>query len=137
MSLYQLVYLSQSTRKLDKEELFALWKQAKANNGTIDVTGSLFYNGGWFMQVLEGPAPTLASLYDKIAKDPRHRDLRLLYNEPAAYRTFVRWTMNMTNLEDRQADRYEELVEVIEAAKAGRKIHALSAAVTLLNIFKS
>jgi hypothetical protein len=137
MSLHQLVYLSQATRKLSKEELSALWKQAKANNAAIDVTGSLFYNGGWFMQVLEGPAPTLDVLYDKIANDARHRDIRLLYNEPAAFRTFVRWTMNMTNLEDRQADKYEELVEIIEAAKAGRKINAISPAVTLLKLFKS
>ncbi len=136
MSLHQLVYLSQSTRKLSKEELLALWKQAKDNNATIDVTGSLFYNGGWFMQVLEGSDTTLTALYDKITKDPRHHDTRLLYKEPAAYRTFVRWSMNMTNLEDRQADKYEELVEVIEAAKAGRKINAISPAVTLLNIFK-
>jgi Sensors of blue-light using FAD len=137
MSLHQLVYLSQSSRKMSKEDLLAIWQQAKANNARIDVTGSLFYNGGWFMQVLEGPAPTLATLYDRIAGDSRHRDLRVLYNEPASYRTFVRWSMNMTNLEDRQADKYEELVEIIEAAKEGRKISALSPAVTLLNIFKS
>ncbi len=137
MSLHQLVYLSQSTHKMSKEDLLALLKQAKANNAAIDVTGSLFYNGGWFMQVLEGSEATLTALYDKITNDPRHHDTRLLYKEPAAYRTFVRWSMNMTNLEDRQADKYEELVEVIEAAKAGRKINAISPAVTLLNIFKS
>jgi hypothetical protein len=137
MPLQQLVYLSQSSRKMSKEELAGLWKQAKASNATIDVTGSLFYNGGWFMQVLEGPASTLAVLYDKIANDRRHQDVRLLYNEPAAFRTFVRWTMNMTNLEDRQADKYDELVEIIEAAKAGRKINAISPAVTLLKLFKS
>lgn len=135
MSLHQLVYLSQSTGKMPKEALAALWQQAKTNNGKMDVTGSLFYNGGWFMQVLEGPAPTLAALYDKIGKDPRHHDLRLLYNQPAEFRTFVRWTMNMINLEERQADKYEELVEIIEAAREGRKIHALAPAVMLLKIF--
>lgn len=137
MSLHQLVYLSQSNGKMPKEELAAIWKQAKANNATKDVTGSLFYNGGWFMQVLEGPASTLDALYARIAKDPRHHDIRLLYNQPAAARTFVRWTMNMTNLEERQADKYEELVEIIEAAKVGRKIHALAPAVMLLKIFSS
>ncbi|HEX8606945.1 MAG TPA: BLUF domain-containing protein [Pseudoduganella sp.] len=137
MSLQQLVYLSQATRKMSKEELSDIWKQAKANNAKIDVTGSLFYNGGWFIQVLEGPAATLAALYDKIGKDQRHHGVRLLYSEPAAYRTFVRWTMNMTNLEDRQADKYEELVEIIEAARAGRKINAISPAVTLLKLFNS
>jgi hypothetical protein len=45
--------------------------------------------------------------------------------------------MNMTNLEDRQSDKYDALVDVIEAAKTDRKIGAASPAVTLLNIFKS
>jgi hypothetical protein len=137
MSLHQLVYISQSTRKMSSEDLGAIHKTAKTNNEPIDVTGSLFYNGGWFLQVLEGPAPTLDALYKKIAKDPRHKNSRLLYNEPAKFRTFTRWSMNMTNLEDRQADKYDELVEVIDAAKTDRKIGAASPAVTLLNIFKS
>lgn len=137
MSLNQLVYISQSTRKMSSEELLAIQKTAKSNNETIDVTGSLFYNGGWFLQVLEGPAPTLTQLFNKIEKDPRHKHSRVLYNEPAKFRTFTRWSMNMTNLEDRQSDKYDELVDVIEAAKTDRKIGAASPAVTLLNIFKS
>ncbi|WEF31413.1 BLUF domain-containing protein [Pseudoduganella chitinolytica] len=135
MSLNQLVYISQATRKMSKEELLDLLAQAKANNARIDVTGSLFYNGGWFMQVLEGPEATLAKLVARIENDPRHQDFRLLYNEPAKFRTFVRWSMNMTNLEDRQTDKYDELVDVIEAAKTDRKIGTLSPAVTLLRLF--
>jgi len=137
MSLNQLVYISQSTRKMSAADLSAIHQTAKENNATIDVTGSLFYNGGWFLQVLEGPAPTLAELFKKIEQDPRHKNSRLLYNEPARFRTFTRWNMNMTNLDDRQADKYAELVDVIEAAKTDRKIGAASPAVTLLNIFKN
>ncbi len=137
MTINQLVYVSQAVRKMSAEDLLGIQKTAKTNNAPIDVTGSLFYNGGWFLQVLEGPAQTLQALYQKIEKDPRHKNSRVLYNEPAKFRTFTRWSMNMTNLEDRQADKYEELVEVIEAAKTDRKIGAASPAVTLLNIFKS
>jgi hypothetical protein len=89
------------------------------------------------LQVLEGPPATLDKLFHKIEKDPRHKNSRILYNEPAKFRTFSRWSMNMTNLEDRQADKYNELVEVIDAAKTDRKIGAASPAVTLLKIFKS
>jgi hypothetical protein len=60
----------------------------------------------------------------------------MLYNEPAKFRLFSRWSMNMTNLEERQADKYDELVAVIEAAKAERKIGAANPAVTLLKIFQ-
>ncbi|MET3139989.1 hypothetical protein AAKU61_004373 [Undibacterium sp. GrIS 1.2] len=137
MSLTQLIYISQATRKMSSEDLIGIQKIAKINNEIIDVTGSLFYNGGWFLQVLEGLKDTLKMLYDKIEKDPRHKNSRIIHNEPAKFRTFTRWSMNMTNLDDRQADKYDELVEVIEAAKTDRKIGVASPAVALLKIFKS
>jgi len=137
MSINQLVYVSQAVRKMSADELRAIHQTAKTSNQPIDVTGSLFYNGGWFLQVLEGPAETLSKLYDRIALDPRHKNCRVLYNEPARFRTFPRWSMNMTNLDERQADKYDELVEVIGAAQANRKIGSTSPAVALLRIFQS
>jgi hypothetical protein len=122
---------------MSSEDLNAIQRTAKSSNELIDVTGSLFYNGGWFLQVLEGPLATITKLYQKIEKDPRHKNSRLLYNEPAKFRTFTRWSMNMTNLDDRQADKYDELIEIIDAAKSDRKIGAASPAVTLLTIFKN
>lgn len=136
MSINQMIYISQATRKMSASDLHEILKVAQDNNQLIDVTGSLFYNGGWFLQVLEGPTDTLKKLYHKIEKDPRHKNSRIIYDEPARFRTFTRWTMNMTNLDDRQADKYDELVEVIEAAKTDRKIGSASPAVTLLKIFK-
>ncbi|NHZ62591.1 BLUF domain-containing protein [Massilia genomosp. 1] len=136
MSINQLVYISQAVRKMSPEDLAAIQETAKKNNGPLDVTGSLFYNGGWFLQVLEGPASTLDKLYKKIELDPRHKNSRILYNEPANFRTFPRWSMNMTNLNDRQADKYDELVEVLEAAQTNRRIGSTSPAVALLKIFK-
>ena len=137
MSINQLVYISQAVRKMSAQDLRAIQNTSKTSNQPIDVTGSLFYNGGWFLQVLEGPAATLDKLYRKIEGDPRHKNSRVLYNEPASFRTFPRWNMNMINLDDRQADKYEELVEVIEAAQSNRRIGAASPAVTLLKIFQS
>jgi hypothetical protein len=137
MSINQLIYVSQATRKMSPEDLSAIQEKAKTNNAPLDVTGSLFYNGGWFLQVLEGPVSTLDKLYKKIELDPRHKNSRVLYNEPANFRTFPRWSMNMTNLNDRQADKYDELVEVLEAAQTNRKIGSVSPAVALLKIFKS
>ncbi|MFL9881386.1 BLUF domain-containing protein [Herbaspirillum rhizosphaerae] len=137
MSINQLIYISQAVRKMSLEDLNTIQKQSKSNNQPIEVTGSLFYNGGWFLQVLEGPEVILNNLYNKIEKDPRHKDSRILYNEPAKFRTFPRWSMNMVNLDDRQSDKYVELVEVIEAAKTDRKIGSVSPAATLLKIFKS
>lgn len=136
MSINQLVYISQATRKMSPEDLSAIQETAKKNNAPLDVTGSLFYNGGWFLQVLEGSLSTLDKLYKTIELDSRHKNSRVLYNEPANFRTFPRWKMNMTNLNDRQADKYDELVEVIEAAQTNRNIGSASPAVALLEIFR-
>ena len=136
MSINQLVYLSEAVSKMSRADLESIQNIAKTNNQPLDVTGSLFYNGGWFLQILEGPAETLDSLYHKIEKDPRHKNTRVIYNEPAKFRTFGRWSMNMINLEDRQADKYNEMVEVIDAAKGNRKIGAASPAATLLKLFQ-
>jgi len=65
MSINQMVYISQSTRKMSTSDLHEILKTAQDNNKSIDVTGSLFYNGGWFLQVLEGPTETLKKLYKK------------------------------------------------------------------------
>jgi hypothetical protein len=137
MSINQLVYVSQATRKMSPADLAAIQDTAKNNNAPLDVTGSLFYNGGWFLQVLEGPVSTLDELYQKIELDPRHKNSRVLYNEPAKFRTFPRWSMNMINLNDRQADKYDELVEVLEAAQANRRIGSVAPAVALLKMFAS
>ena len=137
MTINQLIYLSQATRKMSPDDLAAIQNTAKNNTGPLDVTGSLFYNGGWFLQVLEGPAAALDKLYKKIELDPRHKHSRILYNEPASFRTFARWNMNMTNLDNRQADKYDQLVEVLQAAQENRKIGSASPAVTLLKLFKT
>lgn len=136
MSINQLVYLSEAVNKMSRADLESIQNVAKTNNQPLDVTGSLFYNGGWFLQILEGPADTLDSLYHKIEKDPRHKNTRVIYNEPAKFRTFGRWSMYMINLDDKQADKYNELVEVIDAAKGNRKIGAASPAATLLKFFQ-
>lgn len=136
MSLNQLIYISQATRKLTSDELSEIHQTAVKNNQKIDVTGSLFYNGGWFLQVLEGPPSVLDTLYKKIEKDARHKNSRTLYNEPTSFRLFPRWNMNMTNLDNRQADKYDQLVAVIEAAKSDRKVGGSSPATALLKIFK-
>lgn len=82
MSINQLVYISQSVRKMSPTDLSAIQETAKKNNAPLDVTGSLFYNGGWFLQVLEGPPSTLDDLYHKIELDPRHKNSRVLYTSP-------------------------------------------------------
>lgn len=135
MSLHQLIYLSKASRKLSSVDFLNLLKIARENNINLRVTGSLFYNGGWFLQVLEGDLPIIQELYRKIENDDRHMHAKVLYLEPAKNRTFSRWTMNMINLEQEHDTKYHVLRDLLDAAVKGNMIDGLTAPVKLLKVF--
>lgn len=62
-------------------------------NRRLDITGALAYSGRYFAQVLEGDATYLADLLQKISADLRHRDLRVLFEQPITRRDYARWSM--------------------------------------------
>lgn len=62
-------------------------------NAALDITGFLICARSWFAQVIEGPAGNIDRLYAAIARDPRHRDVRLVEQEPVARRMFPDWHM--------------------------------------------
>ena len=62
-------------------------------NRARGVTGMLVTHEAWFIQTLEGARDTVVGLYEKIATDPRHEDVRLVSLEPVAERAFGAWGM--------------------------------------------
>lgn len=99
MDLYQLVYVSKSARKMHHYEVAEIVQQSSLANGKKGITGLLLYGGGNFLQVLEGKRYTIETLYKKVARDPRHKDVRQLLLTPATGRLFSRWQMGLLDLE--------------------------------------
>jgi Sensors of blue-light using FAD len=62
-----------------------------ANNRRDDVTGALIHDGTWFAQVLEGAEGTVSATFERILRDPRHADVRLVKLQPVAERRFAGW----------------------------------------------
>jgi len=91
--LVSVVYCSTATRPFTDEELAGLLEQSRASNDTRDITGMLLYRGGEFIQILEGDKYDVDGLMSRIAQDPRHRDVRVLLEEPLRERRFSEWTM--------------------------------------------
>ena len=95
--MIQLVY--QSVTELDDGsstffvEVARILETSLTNNVSCSITGVLGYAGGRFLQILEGPAASVAALYDRIAADPRHRDVRILSRGTVEGRTFGAWSM--------------------------------------------
>lgn len=91
--LMQLVYASAATVEFDDERLDSLLSRARRNNRFLNVTGVLLFKDQTFLQVLEGDAQVLKTLYEKIEQDDRHTDVVQLIQEPIAERNFGTWSM--------------------------------------------
>ena len=95
--LVRLMYASRAV-DADAETIAAIVKQSKAHNGAAGITGLLCFSDGIFLQVLEGGRSAVSAIYNRIASDPRHRDVVLLHYAEIAERRFSGWAMGQVNL---------------------------------------
>ncbi|GAA3697345.1 hypothetical protein GCM10022268_04810 [Sphingomonas cynarae] len=90
--LRQIFYHSRSTGRAD---LGAIMASSKRNNGIDGITGVLFHDGRSYLQVLEGPASSIATTYDRICADPRHTDITVISDQVIEDRDFAYWSMEL------------------------------------------
>ena len=84
METYRLIYASTAAQLFGPAEFDRLLMQARIYNFSEGIGGLLLRAGLHFLEVLEGPQPTVAALYARIAADPRHLAVHTL--EAAAVR---------------------------------------------------
>lgn len=87
------LYLSSATRQFAAPELRDLLGTSRVNNWKAGVTGMLLHHDGNFLQLLEGDAGSIESIWSKIARDPRHRGIIVMLDEPREQRLFPEWSM--------------------------------------------
>lgn len=114
MALYEIIYTSLATRDLTPEELAQLLDKARTFNASQGITGMMIYHRREFMQLLEGEQEAVQSLYDRIADDSRHQQLRKIWDGPIRERGFSDWGMafvapDALDLRDRPG--YQDLLE--------------------------
>jgi Sensors of blue-light using FAD len=93
MALHEIIYTSLASRDLPPEELAQLLDKARVNNAAQGITGMMIYHRREFMQLLEGEQAAVQALYDRIAGDPRHQQLRKIWDGPIRERGFTDWGM--------------------------------------------
>ncbi len=126
--LVRLLYASRAAAAIDHDALHAIMKASKAHNPKVGVTGVLCCSDGIFMQALEGGRDAVNALYNRIAADPRHRDVVLLNYEEIAERRFAGWSMgqvNMSRLNPGLLLKYSECARLDPYAVSGRVSMAL------------
>jgi len=94
LTSFRLIYRSHSLIPADdrRASLASIFTTARSNNKRLGVTGALLLTDHYFVQALEGDEPVVRELYERIARDPAHDDLRLIDTQAGA-RVFARWAM--------------------------------------------
>ncbi|MCB1140987.1 MAG: EAL domain-containing protein [Leptospiraceae bacterium] len=96
--VYFSIYVSERTEVCTDSELEKILIQARNENSKKGITGFLIYNDGIFMQILEGEEDEINQLLNKIRKDPRHSNMRIIINKYSDTRLFPNWAMGYWNL---------------------------------------
>jgi hypothetical protein len=97
--MIHIAYMSRAVRPLSDQELQQLLDQCRRDNARHQVTGILFYSHGNIAQLIEGEPEVLEPLFEKIARDGRHSNVRRLVNRPITARSFEQWSMAFHPLE--------------------------------------
>ena len=92
MSLVRLLYCS-VPNGIGDNDIAAILDVSRANNELDHITGVLVFNGGHFLQCLEGGRRAVSKRFIAIANDKRHRNIEILDFSPIAERRFPAWTM--------------------------------------------
>ena len=96
--LVRLLYASRATAAATPETIESILQQSRANNPALGLTGVLCHCADVYMQVLEGGRVAVNAMYNRIARDSRHRDVVLLHYIEVSERHFAGWTMGHVNL---------------------------------------
>ena len=91
--IHQLVYISAAEHDFTEKELQELLTKARQNNQGLGITGMLLFHQGSFIQALEGEKETVEKLYEKIGRDTRHTETRVIFRGEREERDFDSWSM--------------------------------------------
>lgn len=92
-ALYQIIYISAAEPALTEDALLELLSESQKRNAARDVTGLLLHSDGNIIQIIEGPEDAANELYQKIAKDRRHRGVTLMSRKSIEVRDFPKYKM--------------------------------------------
>ena len=99
-SLAHCIYASAAVVPPDGATLREMLDASRAKNRRLDISGMLLYADGSFFQVIEGPRSAVSELFATIARDPRHRLVTRIIDEPIARRSFADCSMAFPDLPD-------------------------------------
>jgi len=96
--LVRLLYASRASAPLDASVQESILQQSRAHNPAAGITGILCFSGNVFIQALAGGRDAVCELYNTIARDARHTNVRILDFAEIRERRFGNWTMGQVDI---------------------------------------
>ncbi len=96
--LSQLVYVSNRKSNCTQQEIDKILASCEKNNPSLNITGVLLYSETKFIQLVEGDAKVIMTLYDKIKLDSRHSNCMMISYGPIKEKAFPSWHMGTKKL---------------------------------------
>jgi hypothetical protein len=90
---FRLIYSSEATPGLAAAELEEMLAESRIRNQVYGITGVLLFVEGAFLQILEGEKDDVLGLMERIQRDPRHRGVKVFYEQEVDERAFASWSM--------------------------------------------
>ncbi|WP_290568013.1 BLUF domain-containing protein [Leeuwenhoekiella sp. UBA6783] len=85
---YYLIYLSDSSNSNSHHIIQNILDNVADWNKELDISGFLVYRDGNFLQLLEGNKNEVLTLFTKIKKDQRHKNVTLILEDESENRIF-------------------------------------------------
>jgi methanogenic corrinoid protein MtbC1 len=94
-SLSMIAYRSIAVSMPSDTALQQLLQSSQSRNKAAGLTGVLIHDHGAYFQWLEGPTDSLQRVWASILRDPRHRQITVLREEPLIERVFRGWDLRI------------------------------------------
>jgi hypothetical protein len=95
--LVQLIYVSRATA-MDESAQCRMLKQARFDNARRHLTGMLVRLGNIYIQELEGEPGMVEAVFQTIARDTRHTEVKRLLVRPLSERWFPAWHLGCSQV---------------------------------------
>jgi hypothetical protein len=102
--LHEILYCSVLAADQPPTAVGQIVTQARARNAEDGITGLLVFDGMRFCQHVEGPRKQVLRLLHRIESDPRHVQIRVVYEGALAQRRYERFEMGLAEVDEDNDD---------------------------------
>ncbi|CAN7621796.1 BLUF domain-containing protein [Variovorax sp. LjRoot290] len=123
--LHEILYCSLLAPGQPTEVVGQIVTRARARNATEGITGLLVFDGMRFCQHFEGPRKQVLGLLNRLEADPRHIEMRVVYEGGLSKRRYQRFEMGLAQTEDDEEGEDLAILQQLDGAEALERFLAL------------